>query len=102
MKLRSKKKNHTKPLPYQDSTLPGQTRVKDLLARMTVEEKVAQMTCVWQEKSTKLLDANGHFDLKKPRRVQATATASARSAVPAMPAQPTDAGMGNGPRQWRS
>jgi beta-glucosidase len=25
------------------------SRVKDLLARMTLEEKAAQMICVWQE-----------------------------------------------------
>jgi beta-glucosidase len=31
--------------PYQDSTLPVETRVKDLLSRMTLEEKVAQVEC---------------------------------------------------------
>jgi beta-glucosidase len=32
---------------------------------MTLEEKAAQMMCIWKEKSTKLLDANGNFDLQK-------------------------------------
>src|SRR3954447_22317208 len=32
------------PLPYQDPTLPVRARVRDLLKRMTLEEKVGQMT----------------------------------------------------------
>jgi beta-glucosidase len=34
---------------------------------MTLAEKAAQMTCVWQQKATKLLDAEGNFDLVKAR-----------------------------------
>ena len=34
---------------------------------MTLEEKAAQMVCVWQEKSQKLVDADGHFDLAKAK-----------------------------------
>ena len=34
---------------------------------MTLEEKVAQMTCVWQEKATKLLDDQGDFDFTKAK-----------------------------------
>ena len=41
--------------------------MKDLLGRMTLEEKAAQMMCIWQEKTTKLLDAAGDFDFKKAR-----------------------------------
>ena len=37
-------------LPYQNPQLGINDRVKDLLGRMTVEEKVAQMMCVWMEK----------------------------------------------------
>jgi len=64
---------------YKRSHLPAEKRVKDLLARMTLAEKAAQMMCVWQEKAAKLVDAGGHFDLKKAR----TAAASAKSAGPA-------------------
>ncbi len=34
------------PLAYRDATLPTQTRIEDLLARMTLAEKVGQMTQV--------------------------------------------------------
>ncbi|WP_442484578.1 glycoside hydrolase family 3 N-terminal domain-containing protein [Aeoliella sp. SH292] len=37
-------------------------RVADLLSRMTVAEKVAQMTGVWNEKNSKLLNSAGDFD----------------------------------------
>ncbi len=37
-------------LPYKNSKLSIEDRVKDLLARMTLDEKVAQMMCVWMEK----------------------------------------------------
>ena len=33
---------------YRNSRLPVEQRVADLLARMTLEEKVAQLTCLWQ------------------------------------------------------
>lgn len=36
--------------PYRNPSLPVAARVDDLLARMTLEEKVMQMQCVWQEK----------------------------------------------------
>jgi beta-glucosidase len=32
---------------YQNRTLPTARRVEDLLSRMTLEEKVAQMLCLW-------------------------------------------------------
>ncbi|HEX3718071.1 MAG TPA: glycoside hydrolase family 3 N-terminal domain-containing protein [Verrucomicrobiae bacterium] len=34
---------------------------------MTLEEKAAQMVCVWQKKATLLLDSNGDFDFAKAR-----------------------------------
>ncbi|MBI1176237.1 beta-glucosidase [bacterium] len=48
---------------YKNPALPPGKRVKDLLARMTLQEKAAQMMCVWQEKSQKLVDERGNFDL---------------------------------------
>ncbi len=52
---------------YKNPALPPAKRVRDLLARMTLEEKAAQMMCVWQEKKTKLLDDDGNFDFKKAK-----------------------------------
>jgi beta-glucosidase len=54
-------------LPYKNADLPADQRVADLLGRMTLEEKVAQMMCVWNEKATKLVDAGGRFDDAKAR-----------------------------------
>ena len=53
--------------PYRNPSLPVAQRVKDLLSRMTLEEKAAQMLCVWQQKATKLVDAGGAFDLAKAK-----------------------------------
>src|SRR5205085_7731883 len=36
-------------------------RVEDLLSRMTLEEKVAQMLCLWKDKR-QITDARGRFD----------------------------------------
>jgi beta-glucosidase len=53
---------------YKNSALPPAKRVKDLLSRMTLEEKAAQMLCVWQSKAQTLVDANGNFDLQKAQK----------------------------------
>lgn len=50
---------------YLNPALPVRTRVRDLLSRMTLAEKVAQMMCVWREKDQSLLDEEGKFDLQK-------------------------------------
>ena len=52
---------------YKRTGAPAALRVKDLLARMTLEEKASQMLCVWQEKAQKLVDATGNFDPAKAR-----------------------------------
>src|SRR5206468_4542245 len=53
--------------PYRNPGLPIEKRVQDLLGRMTLEEKAAQMMCVWQKKAETLLDAEGNFDLPKAK-----------------------------------
>ncbi len=52
---------------YKDPSLSSSKRVKDLLSRMTLEEKAAQMRCVWLEKAQKLVDEKGNFDLAKAK-----------------------------------
>src|SRR5437764_1094294 len=52
---------------YRKADVPVEERVGDLLARMTLEEKAAQMLCVWQQKAATLVDADGNFDLEKAR-----------------------------------
>jgi beta-glucosidase len=46
---------------YQNTALPTARRVEDLLARMTLEEKVAQMLCLWNAKR-QITDGQGRFD----------------------------------------
>src|SRR5690348_3486991 len=47
--------------PYLDPAVPVAQRVDDLLARMTLEEKVGQMLCMWQGKRA-ITDSAGRFD----------------------------------------
>jgi len=53
--------------PYRNPKLPVQQRVADLLSRMTVEEKVAQMEGAWENKNfhkdpqTMFVDEKGNF-----------------------------------------
>ena len=55
-------------MPYRNPALPAEKRVKDLLSRMTLEEKAAQMLCIWQKKPQTLVDAEGNFDLAKAKQ----------------------------------
>ena len=47
-------------LVYKDPRLPIDRRVEDLLARMTLDEKVAQLETIWESKA-KLQTPDGHF-----------------------------------------
>lgn len=43
---------------YRDANQPVESRVNDLLKRMTLEEKLAQIQCIWQKKS-QFIDKKG-------------------------------------------
>ena len=51
---------------YRDASAPVQARVEDLLARMSLEEKVAQLSCIWNRKQ-EILTAAGDFDPVRAR-----------------------------------
>jgi beta-glucosidase len=63
------------PTPvYKNSRLPVERRVADLLARMTLEEKVAQLVCLWEERPVTGAQAgsskySGDFSPEKARQV---------------------------------
>ena len=48
--------------PWMDASRPVESRVSDLLKRMTLEEKVAQMLCIWNRKKDLLLNHEGRPD----------------------------------------
>ncbi|MDZ5650141.1 glycoside hydrolase family 3 N-terminal domain-containing protein [Nitrospirillum sp. BR 11828] len=53
-----------KPAIYKDPAAPLAARVDDLLARMTLDEKVAQLIAVWDHKPA-IFDASMNFDPSK-------------------------------------
>jgi beta-glucosidase len=84
---------------YKNPSQPVERRVADLLARMTLPEKIAQMMCIWQEKSTKLQDKNGDFDFAKAKKHFAHGHGIGQIARPSdAGSKPTDAGVGKSPR----
>ncbi len=82
-----------KTLPaYKNASLPSARRVKDLLRRMTLEEKAAQMVCIWREKAEKLVDGEGNFDHRKAK------AAFSNGRAPGQVGRPSDAGQGKNAR----
>jgi beta-glucosidase len=61
-------KRKSRAMQYRNPALSAEKRVKDLLSRMTLEEKAAQMLCIWQKKPQTLVDADGNFDLEKAKQ----------------------------------
>lgn len=55
-------------LLYKDPSAPVEQRVEDLLARMTPDEKIAQLTTVWIRKQ-EIFTADNDFDPARARRV---------------------------------
>src|SRR5262245_48539470 len=56
------------PLPYKDPGQPVDARVADLLGRMTLEEKVAQLQGIWVQKN-QIQDADGRFNPADAQKV---------------------------------
>jgi beta-glucosidase len=54
--------------PYRDAKRPVDQRVADLLARMTIEEKVAQLQGIWVRKA-EIQDADGRFNPAKAKAI---------------------------------
>jgi len=87
-------------LLYKTPGLSPEIRVRDLLARMTLAEKAAQMMCVWQGKSAKLVDADGNFDFAKAKAAFKKGCGIGQVGRPSdAGSKPTDAGIGKNPRQ---
>ncbi|MBX6362620.1 MAG: glycoside hydrolase family 3 C-terminal domain-containing protein [Gemmatimonadetes bacterium] len=78
---------------YRDPAVPVEKRVEDLLSRMTLEEKAAQMMCVWQRKADTLVAATGEFDPAKAK------AAFGEGHGIGQVGRPSDAGGGRSPRQ---
>jgi beta-glucosidase len=91
--LDRKNADTTKTFPFRDSGLPAERRVEDLLSRMTLEEKAAQMRCIWRKKAETLVDEAGNFDLVKARAAFADGCGIGQVA------RPSDTGKGKGPRE---
>jgi beta-glucosidase len=63
-----KPKTKTQKQPaYLNPRLSAERRTKDLLSRMTLKEKAAQMLCIWQQKSATLIDEQGNFNHQKAK-----------------------------------
>ena len=77
---------------YKNAALAPEKRVKDLLARMTLEQKAGQMMCIWRSKAETLVDADGNFDLAKARK------AVGKGAGIGQVGRPSDAGKGKDAR----
>src|SRR5688500_12696209 len=77
---------------YWNESLPVEQRVADLLARMTLEEKIAQITTIWTAKS-EIQNAENAFDPAK-------ASASRPHGIGQI-ARPSDVSGPSSPRQVR-
>jgi beta-glucosidase len=53
---------------YKNPAISVEDRVADLISRMTIEEKAAQMMCVWNGKKETLINEKGNFDYEKAIR----------------------------------
>lgn len=93
MQLAAASRNPKRFPAYRNAKLPSARRVKDLLSRMSLEEKAAQMVCVWREKAKTLVDEDGKFDYAKAK------AAFARGHGLGQVGRPSDAGSGKNARE---
>jgi len=54
--------------PYKNCALSVDARLQDLLSRMTLQEKAAQLVCIWRQKQAMMLDEHGSLDSAKLRQ----------------------------------
>jgi beta-glucosidase len=78
---------------YKDATRSIEERTSDLLSRMTLEEKVAQMLCIWRQKPATLVNEAGEFDLARAQAHFADGHGLGQVG------RPSDAGQGRTARQ---
>jgi len=50
---------------YKNPNIPVDERVEDLVSRMTLDEKIAQIMCIWGMKQQLILNEDGSFDEQK-------------------------------------
>ena len=50
---------------YKDPQLSIKERVEDLLEQMTLDEKIAQMLCVWDQRKETMMNEEGQIDLNR-------------------------------------
>lgn len=55
---------YAQSLPYKNSELSSEARTLDLMKRMTIDEKIAQLQCEWLVAKTQVM-TDGKFDEKK-------------------------------------
>jgi beta-glucosidase len=79
-------------VPHQNPALPAVKYVQDLLSRMMLEEKAAQMVCVWRQKAEKLANVAGDFEFQKAK------AAFKKGNAPGQVGCPGDAGPGKNAR----
>ncbi len=77
-----------KPL-YQDPHAPLDARVDDLISRMTLQEKIAQLSCIWQDKG-EVEDAGGNFDPAKAARLFPNGIGQVARPSDRVPLEPND------------
>jgi beta-glucosidase len=90
-----RQKKQSALLPYKDPNLTAEKRVADLLSRMTLEEKAAQMVGIWRKKYDTFVDAAGAFDREKAL----ASFCNGHGRAPGQIGRPSDTGQGLNTRQ---